>query len=245
MWNLPDFQLPRTPFPRALQFLPDGNLGEPRLPRLLYRQSCGLDHASGGVPSVIEALAVLVNADVNLCAEVEAVEWPEWREAKMHSKYSSFAAVAFFCALSICSSRAAYAATASDPCSLITQAQVGADLGVTVEAPQRTAPTMCQWSTPVQQNASNAKKVLLIISTERAFEFAKSPISSSEKAIPASGICDDAVYAVASGVDPGPGTSLYVKKGSSYFVVHIYGLPDQTKVMAMEKTLATQACSNL
>jgi hypothetical protein len=65
------------------------------------------------------------------------------------------------------------------------------------------------------------------------------------KTIPASGICDDAVYAVSAGVTPGADTSLYVKKGSSYFVVHIYGFPDQAKVMDMQKTLATQACSKL
>ncbi len=163
----------------------------------------------------------------------------------MHSKYSSFAAVAFFCFLGICSPNATHAATASDPCSLITQVQVSAVLGISVETPQHTAATMCEWSAPSQPKTANAKKAVLIISRERAFGFAKSPIVSSEKAIPASGIGDDAVYAVAAGISPGPNTSLYVKKGSSYFVVHVYGIPDQTKVMAMEKALAAEACSNL
>ena len=56
---------------------------------------------------------------------------------------------------------------------------------------------------------------------------------------------DDAVYAVTPGVTAGLGTSLYVKKGNSYFVVHVYGFPEQTKAMGMEKTLAIQACSKL
>ncbi|HTC62136.1 MAG TPA: hypothetical protein VK709_04790 [Candidatus Saccharimonadales bacterium] len=163
----------------------------------------------------------------------------------MHSKYSSLAVLVFFCALNICSPRAAHAAPASDPCALITQAQVSAVLGATVGAPQHDAPTMCQWSTSTQPNSMNVKKVVLILSRERAFGFAKTPISSSEKAVPASGIGDDAVYAVAAGVPAGPNTSLFVKKGNSYFVVHVYGVPDQAKVMDMEKTLATQACSNL
>jgi hypothetical protein len=36
-----------------------------------------------------------------------------------------------------------------------------------------------------------------------------------------------------------------VKKGDSYFVVHVYGFPEQAKAMAMEKTLAIEACSKL
>jgi len=48
-----------------------------------------------------------------------------------------------------------------------------------------------------------------------------------------------------AGVTSGLGTSLYVKKWNSYFVVHVYGFPDQPKAMAMEKALAIQACSKL
>ena len=89
------------------------------------------------------------------------------------------------------------------------------------------------------------EKSYVTISNERAFGYAKTPVVSSVKTMPASCICDDAVYAVTPGVSPGLGTSLYVKKGSSYFVLHVYGFPDQTKAMAMEKTLALQACSKL
>ena len=163
----------------------------------------------------------------------------------MESKYSSVVAVAVLGSLSICSSRGAYAAPGPDPCSLLTQVQVSAALGTTVEAPQHVAPTLCQWSAPNQPNTMNAKKVALTISNDRAFGYAKTPVVSSVKTVPASGVCDDAVYAVTPGVTPGLGTSLYVKKGSSYFVVHVYGFPDQSKAMAMEKTLALQACSKL
>ena len=163
----------------------------------------------------------------------------------MEAKYSSVLAVAFLCSISICSSRGAYAAPGTDPCSLLTQAQVSAALGRTVEAPQHVAPTLCQWSAANQPNSMNAKKVALTISNERAFGYAKTPVVSSVKTMPASGIGDEAVYAVASGVTPGLGTSLHVTKGNTYLVVHVYGFPDQTKAMAMEKTLALQACSKL
>jgi hypothetical protein len=147
--------------------------------------------------------------------------------------------------LSICGARVAYAAPPTDPCSLLTQAQVSAVLGVSVEAAQHIAPTLCQWSAPNQPNSINAKKVALTISNERAFGYAKTPVVKSVKTIPASGICDDAVYALTPGVTPGLGIALSVKKGASYFVVHVYGFPDQAKAMDMEKTLATQACSKL
>lgn len=163
----------------------------------------------------------------------------------MDSKYSPVVGFALLCALCICWSPAVYAVPTSDPCSLLTQAQVSAVLGVDVEAPQHVAPKLCQWSAPNQPNSINAKKVALTISNERAFGYAKTPVVSSVKTVPASGICDDAVYAVTTGVASGLGTSLYVKKGNSYIVVHIYGFADQTKAMDMEKTLATQACSKL
>ena len=163
----------------------------------------------------------------------------------MDRKCLSSAAVTFLCALAACCSTSAYAAPASDACSLLSQSQVSAALGTNVEAAQRIAPRLCQWSTPNQPNSMNGKKVALTISEERAFGYAKNPIVSSAKTMPASGICDDAVYSIASGVAAGPGTSLYVRKGNSYFVVHVYGVPEQTKVMAIEKALAVQSCSKL
>jgi hypothetical protein len=77
----------------------------------------------------------------------------------MDSKYSASVAVAFLCALSICSSRAAYGEPASDPCSLLTQAQVSAVLGMSVEAAQHVAPRLCQWSAPNQPNSRVRKKL--------------------------------------------------------------------------------------
>jgi hypothetical protein len=161
----------------------------------------------------------------------------------MDSKFLCVATFAFLCTLSIFSSREAYAAPPSDPCSLLTKAQVSAVLVMDVEAAQHVAPTLCQWSAPNQPNSINAKKVVLTISNERAFGYAKTPVVSSVKTLPASGICDDAVYAVTTGVAAGLGTSLNVKKDNSYIVVH--GFSDQTKAMDMEKTLVTQVCLKL
>jgi hypothetical protein len=163
----------------------------------------------------------------------------------MDWKYWSHAAVVFLFSVSICSAGGAYGAPAPDPCSLLTEAQVSAALGTTVEAPQHVAPTLCQWSRPKQPNSINAKTVVLTISNQRAFGYAKTPVVSSVKAVPASGVCDDAVYAVSVDASGQSTAQLHVKKGRTYFVVHVYGFPDQTKTMETEKTLALQACSKL
>jgi len=148
--------------------------------------------------------------------------------------------------LALCCSAPAYAVPPpTDPCSLLTQAQVSAVLGTNVDPAKRLTPTMCGWSAPNQPNSTNAKKVALLISNERAFGFAKTPVVDSESAAPASGICDDAAYSFPKGNKSGSAIALYVKKGSSYFTVHVYGFPDQAKAMAMEKVLALDACSKL
>ncbi|MGB8322522.1 MAG: hypothetical protein WCE52_06140, partial [Candidatus Acidiferrum sp.] len=110
---------------------------------------------------------------------------------------------------------------------------------------QQVAPKLCQWSTPKQPNPANARTVILTISSERAFGFAKTPVVSSTKAVPASGVGDDAVYAVSVDASGYSAAQLFVKKGSTYFVVHVSGFPDQPKAMAIEKMLALQACSKL
>ncbi|HEV3513882.1 MAG TPA: hypothetical protein VGS05_19400 [Candidatus Sulfotelmatobacter sp.] len=144
-------------------------------------------------------------------------------------------------ALGLCSSQRAYAGgAATDPCSLLTQAQVSVALGVNVDPGKPITPTMCGWST-----SNQPKKVALLISNANAFGFAKTPFDSREKAVPASSICDDAVYSFPTASTSGVSTTLYVKKGNSYFVVHLNGFPDQAKTMAIEKTLAVEACSKL
>ena len=152
-------------------------------------------------------------------------------------------AVALFSVALYCA-RTAYAAP-PDPCSLLTQAQVSAVFGVNVEPAQRIAPKLCQWSAPNQPNSMNAKKVAITLVDARAFGYAKTPITKSVTTTPASGIGDDAVYSSLPGVTPGLGTTLTVKKGDSYFAVHLYGFPGEAKAMAMEKVLALEIISKL
>ena len=57
---------------------------------------------------------------------------------------------------------------------------------------------------------------------------------------PAPGIGDDAFYTVVQ-----TASSLSVKKGKSYIVVHAYGVGDLAKQQAVEKTIAIEALPNL
>jgi hypothetical protein len=157
----------------------------------------------------------------------------------MHSKYSTALVIAAFCILT-CTSRASYATAATtDPCTLLTQAQVSAALGVDVAPGQHVAKTACQWSAP-GPSAPNAKKLTLTLQDQRAFAYAKMPVGHGVTKTPVSGIGDDAV----SGTTPGLGTVLTVKKGSVAFVVHVFGFPtDETE--SKEKALAIQILSKL
>ncbi len=163
----------------------------------------------------------------------------------MEWERSIFLACGFLCALGLCFSQVLNAQSASDACSLLTQSQILSTVGTDVVIVQHISSNLCQWSAPNQPNSMNAKKVTLTISEARAFGFAKTPIVSSIKTLPAAGICDEAIYTVSPGVTPGLGTSLYFKKGNSYFVLHVYGFTNQSTAMGMEKTLAMEVCSVL
>jgi hypothetical protein len=157
----------------------------------------------------------------------------------MHSKYSTALVIAAFYILT-CTSRAAYAAAATtDPCTLLTQAQVSAALGVDVAPGQHVAKTACQWSAP-GPSTPNAKKLTLTLQDPRAFAYAKMPVGHGVTKTPVSGIGDDAV----SGTTPGLGTVLTVKKDSVVFVVHVFGFPTD-EAEAKEKALAIQVLSKL
>jgi hypothetical protein len=160
----------------------------------------------------------------------------------MNLKTSTALVIGVLCVLAVCRSRPAYGAPPADPCTLLTQPQVSAVLGASVGVGKRVAPTLCEWSAPGQPQTLSAKKVTVTLQDERAFAAAKTPVPDGRARItkaPVSDVGDEAV----SGTSPA-GTVLTVKKGSTVFVVHVYGFPvDQTKVM--EKTLALHILSKL
>ena len=134
--------------------------------------------------------------------------------------------------------RVAFAAP--DPCSLLTQPQVSAALGVSVGAVKPTQGKICRWAAPGGRPGLT-QAVVLTMQDAKAFDFAKSGSKSPNLVkTPAAGVGDDAVINTVGSVT----TLLHVKKGDTYFEVHVYGFSiDQTKTM--ETTLAKEVVAKL
>jgi len=163
----------------------------------------------------------------------------------MDSKHSTAWFIGVLFVLVAGTSRPAYCAPPSDPCSLLTQGQVSSVLGVQVGEGQRVATKLCEWSVPGAPGL-NVKKVTVTLQDAQSFAYAKMPVGHGITKITVSGIGDEAIY----GTTPRFATTLTVKKGGFFFVVHVWGFPlDQTKaiddVQAKEKTLALQILSKL
>jgi len=164
----------------------------------------------------------------------------------MDLKHSIAWAIGVLCLLAACDSRAAYGAPPSDPCSLLTPAQVSAVLGVQVGPGKRLATTLCDWRAAAQPGMK-AKSVMITLLNAGGFAATKTQLNvQGITKVPVSGIGDEAVYGTTSGL----GSTLSVKKGDFYFVVHVNGFPfdkakgaDETE--AKEKTLAQQILSKL
>ena len=158
----------------------------------------------------------------------------------MDSKHSMALVSGLLCILTVCSSRSVYGAPSSDPCSLLTPAQISAVLGLNVAAGKPLGTKSCDWTAPGQPIGVNAKKVTVTLLGEQGFAHAKMPVNfKGITKTSVSGFGDDAVYGTAAGLG-----ALSVKKGNSAFVVHVYGFPlDQ--IEGKEKTLALEILSKL
>jgi hypothetical protein len=142
------------------------------------------------------------------------------------------------CAVALCGPRAGYAQGPKDPCSLVTAAQVGAAVGAKLGPGEVTAgSTVCQWATPSGDPAP--VRVTLQFWGADAFAGMKMPLPGIVKT-PLAGVGDDAIYTTVGRL-----TTLSVKGGKAAFVVRVYGVPDQAKQMAAEKTLALHVLAGL
>ena len=157
----------------------------------------------------------------------------------MSSKFRTGLIPALVFILAACSPHVAQAAPASDPCSLLTQAQVNSTLGVDAAAGRHMATSICQWAGPGPAG-KNAKTVLLKLQDARVFPYAKAEVGHGIVKTPVSGIGDDAVF----GTTPGMATVLTVKKGDIVFVVHVTGFPED-QLKDKERTLALAVLSRL
>src|SRR5580700_7120417 len=128
--------------------------------------------------------------------------------------------------LVLCTQHTAFAQGNPDPCRMLTQAEISAATGSAIDAGQTLGGT-CSWSGKPRVIVS------LWYPTPAIFQGLQS--SGPGKTITAApGVGDAAFYATV-----GTFTSLGVTKGSSHFVIKVYGVPDPSRQMAIEKTLAT------
>ena len=139
----------------------------------------------------------------------------------------------------------------NEACSLLTQAQVSAVLGVSVSSGKDTVPgasRSCTWSEPGATMVSGKSVRLEILGplgsmtpVDRFEKNVKKPVDKMPRT-PLSGVGDDAVYL--GGGNMG-GVRLYVRKGSSviHVVVSGFSKDDQTKML--EKNLAQDALTKL
>ena len=136
----------------------------------------------------------------------------------------------------------ASAAPADDACSLLTQTQMSAALGVSVGAGSHVTPTFlktCTWDA-AGGSAKGVKYVTLMLEGVDAYEAGKTVRARTIVITPVSGVGDGAYY-----LSLGRNTGLIVKKGNVAFKVAVYGEAPLEQKKAMERVLALQALPKL
>ena len=132
--------------------------------------------------------------------------------------------------------RAAGAQVPSNPCAQVTAAQVSAALGETVAAGQQAGTKTCSWSA----NKPTHQIVSLMYSPPGDWNTRKTrPMLGVTKAS-VSGVGDEAFAETAANY-----TTLYVKKGSTTFMVRVYGVPDLGRQLAIEKPIAQKVAAKV
>lgn len=138
---------------------------------------------------------------------------------------SGFLSISVFAAL-LCTAQTAYGQPA--PCNLLTEKQVSTILGVSVGAGSAIANTGCSWT-----STGGATQVIVTVSmqTEKMFDAVKASASPTMTKTVIAGIGDEAIFTGAPHF-----ASLWVRKGTKFPLVRVYGLPvseAQTKLKAL------------
>jgi hypothetical protein len=128
-------------------------------------------------------------------------------------------------------------AASGEACTLLTDAQVTAALGVTVGPGTSIGlPTSCQWSGKGKIATLTANNTIAGKTALERFDTGKNSNLPGITVEPVSGIGDDAYYVFYSGTNRA-GLGLVVKKGKNAFEVRVYGF-DLEQAKPVAKTLA-------
>ena len=132
--------------------------------------------------------------------------------------------------------RAANAQAPSDPCAQVTPAEVSAALGETVAAGQQAGTKTCSWSAEKPTH----EVVSVMYSPPGDWNTRKTREMPGVTKATVSGVGDDAFAETA-----GNFMTLYVKKGSTIFMVRVYGVPDVGRQLAIEKPIAEKVAAKV
>jgi hypothetical protein len=152
------------------------------------------------------------------------------------------------CAASFCLIAVTMPSTAradTDACTILTPAQIGAAVGVSVGDGKHVTPTYVKTCTWNASSASEVKFVTLYVESAANYEGGKRMASqmaavSKGAAMKPASVGDDGYYFVV-----GSQVGLLVKKGDTSFKVTVYATLPEEKKEAMELTLAKDALAKL
>ena len=125
---------------------------------------------------------------------------------------------------------------ATEPCKLLTPAEIGGALGATFGAGDPIGTTGCSWS-------SATPHMIVTVSLWPPTEWDRMKAGGGvpgSTTTPVSGLGDDAFFATIAQY-----VVLYVKKGQTVYLFKVYGVKDPAKQMSAEKTLAGAALKRL
>jgi len=134
------------------------------------------------------------------------------------------------------SARASGAQVPSNPCTQVTSAQVSTALGETVTAGKQGPPMTCTW----EANVPAHEIVTLMFSPPGDWDARKNGQHPGITEAAVSGVGDDAIT-----LTLGKLVTLFVKKGNVTYMVRVYGVPDATKQLAIEKPIAQVVAGHL
>ena len=132
--------------------------------------------------------------------------------------------------------RVAGAQVPSNPCAQVTAAEVSAALGETVEAGQQAGTKTCSWVA----NKPTHQIVTLMFSPPGDWKTRKTRQMPGVTKATVSGVGDEAFAETVGNL-----TTLYVKKGSTIFMVRVYGVPDSNRQLAIEKPIAQKVTAKV
>ena len=158
------------------------------------------------------------------------------KQTAVSARSASVLVPVFVCVLVASGPRVAGAQAPSNPCAQVTAAEVSAALGETVEAGQQAGTKTCSWVA----NKPKHQIVTLMFSPPGDWNTRKTRLMPGVTKATVSGVGDEALAETLGNL-----TTLFVKKGSTIFMVRVYGVPDSNRQLAIEKPIAQKVTAKV